>query len=431
MLARGGTRKLPYSEIIQAMYPMATSFGSQVDKEMTVFYGTTHRDNQNKYFDLIGDKLLDPGWRAEDFARVKSDALNFLKVTLGGTNDEELGKEALYNFIYAGQPYGHENSGTISSLERLTIDDARAFYRANYRRGNLVLGLAGGYPAEFASSAKTRFERLPAGTPAPVVLPEPAAISGTHVRIVKKETRATAISLGYPIRTVRGHKDWIALYLVQSYLGQHRSSTSHLYQRIRELRGMNYGDYAYVEYFPRGSSLMHPEPNLARRQQIFQIWIRPVEPQNAHFALRTALYEVDKLVREGMKPADFDSTRRFLSKFVNVLTRTADLALGYAIDSRVYGTPEFTEYVRKGLESLTLEDVNRVIRTELRAKDLKVVMVAPDAERLKEALVKDAPSPIRYNAPKPAELLAEDKVIEKYPLPTASVEIVPVAEIFR
>ena len=69
-----------------------------------------------------------------------------------------------------------------------------------------------------------------------------------------------------------------------SYFGQHRSSNSYLYQRLREARGLNYGDYAYIEYFPRGMFLMTPDPNLARQQQIFQIWIRPVEADNGMFA---------------------------------------------------------------------------------------------------------------------------------------------------
>ncbi|MGU9560675.1 hypothetical protein ACQXW1_18255, partial [Lactiplantibacillus pentosus] len=76
--------------------------------------------------------------------------------------------------------------------------------------------------------------------------------------------------------------------------GQHRSSNSYLYGQIREKRGLNYGDYAYIEYFPRGMYQFEPDPNLARKMQIFQIWIRPVEPQNANFALRAALYEYDK-----------------------------------------------------------------------------------------------------------------------------------------
>src|SRR5512132_3076240 len=45
MLAEGGSRTKTYAEITDAMYPMATSFDWQVDKEMTVFAGTTHADN--------------------------------------------------------------------------------------------------------------------------------------------------------------------------------------------------------------------------------------------------------------------------------------------------------------------------------------------------------------------------------------------------
>jgi len=253
------------------------------------------------------------------------------------------------------------------------------------------------------------------------------------VEIVEKKTRATGISLGFPLDVTRGHKDWPALYLVQSYFGQHRSSTSYLYQRLRELRGLNYGDYAYIEYFPRGMFLVQPEPNLGRRQQIFQIWIRPVEPQNAHFALRAALYELQKLVKDGIKQEDFESTRRFLSKFVNVLTRTQDLQLGYLLDSKYYGIPEFTDYVKKELARLTLADVNRAIREHLQAGNMKIVIVAGDAGELKKALVNNTPSPIQYNAPKPQEILDEDKIIEKYPLKILpeKVRIVPVDAVFQ
>ena len=56
---------------------------------------------------------------------------------------------------------------------------------------------------------------------------------------------------------------------------------------------MNYGDYAYIEAFPRGMFQFFPDPNIARQRQIFEIWIRPVVPVNAHMALRIALHELD------------------------------------------------------------------------------------------------------------------------------------------
>jgi zinc protease len=100
-----------------------------------------------------------------------------------------------------------------------------------------------------------------------------------------------AFSLGFPIEVTRAHPDYAALLLVSSYLGQHRMSSGVLYDRMREKRGLNYGNYSYIEYFPRGMFLMEPPPNLARRYQIFQIWagalIRGLKPAPTGSALKS------------------------------------------------------------------------------------------------------------------------------------------------
>jgi zinc protease len=433
MLAEGGSRSMSYDQIVEAMYPLATSFGWQVDKEMTVFSGTTHADNLEKYYGLIRDMLLDPGFREEDFARLRTNAINFLTVSLRQGNDEELGKEYLYNIIYAGHPYAHHDIGTVTSLQKLTLEDVRAFYRANYTQAKLVVGLAGGYPADFPARVEADFAKLPAGKPSPQSFGQPRVAPGLRIEIVKRETRATAISMGFPIPVNRSNKDWPALALVASYLGQHRSSVSHLYQRLREARGLNYGDYAYVEYFPRGMFQFTPDPNLARSSQIFQIWIRPVEPQNSLFALRATLYEYDKLVRDGMPQKDFDDIRNFLTKYANVLTATQDAQLGYALDSRYYGTPDFNTYVRERLSRLTLADVNRAIRQYLKTDRMRVVIITKDADALRDAIIKGTPSPIKYNSPKPQEILDEDKLIESYKIGVRpeQVVVVPVERVFQ
>ncbi len=436
LLAEGGTRTKTYAQITDAMYPMATSFSWQVDKEMTVFSGTTHADNLEKYYSLIREMLLDPGFRDDDFQRLKEDAINYLKTSLRGGNDEELGKEVLYTMIYpASHPYGHQNMGSISSLEALTVKDVRDFYQANFTRANMVIGLAGGYPADFPKRVETDLGKLPTGAIDQLTtkLMQPRQTPGTQIEIVQRETRSTALSLGFPIDITRAQKDWPALAVVASYFGQHRSSNSYLYQRLREARGLNYGDYAYIEYFPRGMFQFQPDANLGRKLQIFQIWIRPVEPQNGHFVLRAALYEYDKLVRDGMSQEAFESTREFLSKYVNVLTATQDDQLGYALDSRYYGIKDFPTYMREQLAKLTLADVNRAIKQYLKSDAMRIVIVTKDAAALRDAIVNNKSSPITYNAPKPKEITDEDKVIENYKIVVkpADVTVVPVDKVFQ
>jgi zinc protease len=176
-----------------------------------------------------------------------------------------------------------------------------------------------------------------------------------------------------------------------------------------------------------------PDPNIARQQQIFEVWIRPVVPENAHMALRIALHEVEKLVQNGLTQEEFETTRGYLMKNVYVKTSTANEQIGYALDSRWYGIGEYTAHMRAALEKLTVDDVNAAIRRHIRPQDLKIVMITKDADGLKQKLVSDAVSTMKYEAEKPRELLDEDKVIgaKKLGIRADAVSVIPVEEVFR
>jgi len=300
----------------------------------------------------------------------------------------------------------------------------------------LLLGIAGDYDDAFLTALKNQLGKLAAGNDPGTQNAErqTPTLEGYRALIVKKETPATAVSFGFPITVTRGHPDWPALWLVRSWLGEHRSFNSHLYQRIREARGMNYGDYAYIEYFPRGMYQFHPDTNLGRDSQIFQVWIRPLRTVNdAHFATRTALYEMQKLVKNGLSEEEFNATRNYLDKFVTLLAKTQAKRLGYAIDSDYYGTKEFVRYVRNGLKQLTLHEVNRVIKKHLQTDNLQFVFITKDADDLQKRLVANTPSPITYNSPKAQEIVDEDKEIETLELPftAKTVRIIDVDGVFE
>lgn len=435
MVTDGGSMLRTTQEINDAMYPMAASFDAQVDKEMTKLSGSVHKDNLETWYRLAREQLLSPGWREEDFERLKTQQINAVRTDLVGNNDEELGKEVLYRFIYGdGHPYGSLNLGATDDIERLTLDDVKAFYAKHYTRNNLTVGIAGGYGAGFAARLEEDFGKMSAGRREAVELQPVPGARGHAARIVEKETPAVAVSFGFPIDVRRGDDDWVALWLVRSWLGEHRNSNARLYQRIRETRGMNYGDYAYIEYFPRGMFQFYPDPNLGRRQQIFQVWLRPLRDNNdAHFATRAALYEMQKLLENGLTEEEFEASRNFLNKFVSLLTKTQSRQLGYGIDSAYYDVPAFAEYVRAGLADLTVEEVNRAIRRHLHTDNVKFVFVTTDAEDLRRRLMANEPSPLEYNAPKPEDLLEEDRIIQVLPLAFTeqSVEVVPAGTLFR
>ncbi|MBI4893577.1 MAG: insulinase family protein [Acidobacteria bacterium] len=407
-LASGGSRTRSNKEILDAFFPLATSVGSQVDKEMIAFSAETHRDNLDAFYEIFRAMLLDPGWRSDDFQRLRDDAVNYLESGLRAQNDEEFAKEMLYQCIYRDHPYERHNAGSISSLKTLTLSDLREFYTAHFTRENLTICLAGGYPADFERRIRQDFSCLPPKARPQQPIAAPASGTESNVLFIEKPARGVAISLGFPIGVRRGHPDFPALLLATSALGQHRMSSGRLFNRMRQIRGLNYGDYAYIEYFPGGMYSLEPEPNLARSHQIFQLWIRPVEHHHAHFALRLAIFELDRLIRHGLDAEEFERTRRFLPKYSKLLLKTKDAELGYLADSAFYQIPPYPEYLERTFAQLTLEQVNAAIGRHLHTDSLQVVMVGEDLAALRDGILANRPSPLEYTTPKPDEILTED-----------------------
>ncbi len=413
MLTEGGSATWSIQEINAAMYPIASGFTANVDKEMTRLSGQVHKDNLDTWYRYVRSQLLNPGWHEQDFERVKTQQINVVRTNLVSDNDEELAKEVLSADIYGPQhPYGSLNAGNSGDIASITLDEVKAFYARYYTVNNMTIGLSGGYPESFATRLSQDLQVLPSGSRARVELPAADSIDSNSVTIIEKATPAVAVSFGFPIDLKRGDPDWLALWLARSYLGEHRSENGRLYQRIRVERGMNYGTYAYVEYFPGGMFSMRPDTNKGRRQQIFQIWIRPLRNNNdAHFATRAAKFELDRLVRDGMTETEFEATREFLSKFASLMADGQSRQLGYALDSQYYAIDEFADYVRQGLSKLKLADVNRVIRENLITDNMHYVFVTRDAADLRGRLVSDQESPLIYEAEKAPALLREDEII--------------------
>jgi zinc protease len=442
VMAGGGTRARTFEQVMEALYPMAAGYGRTVDREMTTFTGRVHRDNLDAYYELFRQAILEPAFDESDFERIKTNTLNQLERGRRYTRDEELSKDLLFWMAYQGTPYAHPEDGYVQSVRSITLDDVRAFHRAHYTRDNIVVGVGGGYAAGFPERVRRDFDRLPAGRVASPPAPRPTRPNGMKVLIVETNTDATAISMGFPIQLIRGDGDFTAMVAANSWFGEHRNSFSHLYQVIREARGMNYGSYSYIEAFPRGFATQQPRVNVARRSQLFEVWIRPIAqtaPGNLHdrslFATRAALRELDRLVENGLTPRQVDETVNFLQNYSVNWGNTISRRLAYRIDDAFYGLdePGFLASLRGELEELTPRGVNAAIRRHLQGDDLYLVFITRDAEGLKRKLLSGEPTPITYAGEQPAHILAEDREIASYRIPVteADVRILRIEEVFE
>ena len=436
MLTQASTKNNSFAEINEKLYPIAAGYGSKVDKEMLVIRGRTHKDNLDEFYPLFIDAIINPKFDPEDFDRIKSNTLNNVQNTLRFSSDEELGKATLYEMIFEGTPYEHLTSGYISSLESMKLWDIKGFYKDHFNSENFVIGLSGDYPDSLLTKLKND---LTTGLPPKVVSDtlniKPKNIEGLNFRLIEKQTDATAISFGFPINITRENDDYYALDLFRSWFGEHRNNSSHLYQVIREARGMNYGDYAYIEAFLNGGSLRMPDPNNARSSQIFQVWIRPVQHIHRHFALRAALRELKLVVDNGLTAEQFETTKKFLNKYCLHYAPTDDVRLGYQIDSKFYGVNDngnFINHYREKINSLTLEQVNAAIKKHIQYDNIDFGIITQNAESFKNDLVSNTPSPIEYGSEKPEIIYEEDKEIANFMINAKeeSISIIQIEDMF-
>jgi zinc protease len=433
MVGEAATETNSYQAILEKLYPLASGYGLGVDREMSTLAGRTHRDNLEAYLELFTDAWLRPAFDEVDLERHRKDLLNGIENSLRYASDEELAKAALYGYVFEGSSYRHPSLGTVAGLEAVTLEEVRRFHERHYLRRDLLVGLGGGFPSRLPAELEGLLAGLPEGAEEPAAPDPPAPFEGRQVLLVDKPGADASISLGFPLEVRRGERDFYALWLANSWLGEHRNSSSRLFQVIRERRGLNYGDYSYIEAFPGGGGLRMPPTGVARRRQIFEIWIRTLPNENALFALRAALRELDRLVREGLSEEQFALTRSFLRKYSAHFAETTAARLGYAVDDRFYGLGEEGHLARfrRMMDELTREEVHAAVRRHLQTAKVKIALVTGQAAEMEKALLAGRASPPSYPTPKPQELLAEDREIAAFPLEIADVKVVPVGEVLE
>ena len=437
LIANGGTKDLSYSQVVEKLYPWSADIGVLSDQEITTFMGQVHQDHLEKFYKLMSELLLQPRFDPSDFSRLKDEALNYIQNSLRSQNDEELGKQSLNALLFENHPYGKLDVGTVQGLTSITLDDVKEYYKTMYTQANLWVGIAGGYPASLVETIKSDFSALPAGSFQEVALSAAEPIKDMEVMVVEKPTRAYGVSMGYTIPITRKDKDFYALMVAGSYFGEHRTFNGVLMNRLRGDRGLNYGDYAYIEKFEGGlgSNGVFPTLNTPLRQQFFSIWLRPIPPENTHFGIRNALFELKNLVENGISQENFEQMRKFVINYSKLAASTMSRRLGYMMDSEFYGSDYYIDRIERELKMLTVDDVNAAIKKYLHPSNIKIVAVVDEGKGkdFLNAMTTNAPSPIKYQSPVSQNILDQDKLIEIFPMNvnTAKSKVVNAKELFE
>ena len=223
MLAAGGDEEAQLRpDRVDAMFPMAASleFTCRRQADDGVLRHRAPRQPGDAYYGLVLRDARPTRLPArQDLDRIKANTIGRRSTpACAALDDEETGKEVLYEEIYAGHPFGHLSLGTsLKDLQTASrLDDVKGVLSIGQLQAAPSSALAGGYPKPASPPDASADLGKDAFGPARSTSPgSPSATTCTGVgshrgqppdRWSSVPTRATGIHVGFPIGAVtRGH----------------------------------------------------------------------------------------------------------------------------------------------------------------------------------------------------------------------------------
>lgn len=292
--------------------------------------------------DLLFEVLTEPAFPPAELARTAREIQAAIRRS--EESPESVAARELAELLYPGHPYGHPVPGTVESVGRLGREEVLAFYRRHYRPDEAVIVAAGDVGREAIRGEILRRLTSWAAPPAPLPRPPlaPAAPPARSRRLTRDLTQTTVL-LGRPA-VGHGHPDYYPLVVASYLLGG--GSSSRLYQRVREERGLAYDVGSYLAVGQYGATMM---VSLQTRTD------------GVAEALALTRQEMARMGREPVAEAELGRARAYLlgsfllrmdttAKMVRLLQSVEELGLGLDYPLRY----------RRAIEGVTAADVQRV-----------------------------------------------------------------------
>lgn len=452
LLRQGGAGQRTGPEVDALLERLGTDVEVVVDRELVSFRTRCLTEDVDTVASVLADMIVAPQLDAVVLERLRDASAIWLGQQLA-EDDERLGMAVFESWLFAGHRYAHPPRGRAGVMDTISVADVQRFVADRYVRPAVVFGVAGSMigadgavMADVPGGAAVQqlIARLSAGLAtklSPDVTPRAVdTIAGREALIVDKDTAGVGVHIGHVTTLHRGHPDWPAMLLAMTAFGEHRQSHGRLYQALRRDRGLNYGSYAYIESYRQDGWSREQETGTGRLQNPFVIWLRPIRPENAVFAVKAALRMLTVFHQEGLEEDEFLQMQQYLTGRVALWAATPGRRLGWAVEAAAMGWPDPIETLPSALAALDRETVNAAIARHLDPDNLRMVLVSDNASALSEILRgpdtedEDLQTPIVYEGTPPAaasEQALEDEAIARDNLMVRQVTVLPTKELFQ
>jgi predicted Zn-dependent peptidase len=237
-----GTERYESLEIDQLFDGMGAELNAGTGKETTSVYSRVIDEHLDLAFDVMSEMVFKPS-----FVDIDSEREVILEeIAMYEDDPQDRIFDVLGEAVFGDHPLGRAIIGTRDVVAGTPVDAIRAFHDERYVASNIVIAAAGAIDHDqLVELAATRVPNGARSADAPVPLAAPAALA-PRVRFEAKDTEQYHVCIGGP-GIARDDERRYALRVLDTVFGG--TSSSRLFQEVREKRGLAYAVYSFSGQF--------------------------------------------------------------------------------------------------------------------------------------------------------------------------------------
>jgi predicted Zn-dependent peptidase len=351
---------------------MGAEVNAGTGKETTSVYSRFLDMHLERAFDVLQDIVLRPAYPDIDSER----QVVIEEIAMYEDEPSDKVHDVLAGAIFGDHPLGRPVIGRAEVISSVPVPQIAKWHDGRYVPNNMVVAAAGNLDHDrIVALVDAAF-----GDAAPAPVADPAeAHAAPAVRFHAKETEQYHLALG-GLGIARGDERRFAMRILDTILGG--STSSRLFQEVREKRGLAYSVYSYTsQYADTGQVAVY-------------VGTRPDNVQEAMTVIGT---ELNRLQSDGVTAAELDRARENVKGRTVLSMESSASRMNRLGSSVLMGVPLLTvDELLARLDAVTLDDVAQLAQTVWLPERMSAAGVGGDEATFRSAL--EAVSPVLAEA---------------------------------
>ena len=367
MLFRG-TASYGSQEIDERFDAMGAEINAGTDKEATSLYTRVLDMHLEQAFDVMADMV----WRPR-FGELEAEREVVLEeIAMYEDDPQDRVFDILGRAIFGDHPLGRAVIGTAEVIAAVDREQLAAFHASRYRPSAIVIAAAGSVDhdalLELARAAHSQKDSDGAG-PGPIPGPAPAPEFTPRLRFMQKDTEQYHVCVGAG-GISREDERRFSLRVLEGILGG--TSSSRLFQEVRERRGLAYSVFSFSNLYAHSGEV--------------GLYLG-TRPENLVEALSVVAAELERCLSDPATEQELTRSRENLKGRMVLGLESTGARMGRLGAAVVNDMPILSvDEVIDRIDAVEIEHLRELAAELYDPARLSIAGVGPDEERFNEAV---------------------------------------------